>query len=101
MQLLLNKRRLTLTILAIFVGDLVLFFWSGPWALARAQANTPMIALIVAPLLIVCAIAVQFWARKNPRYRAVGAVAYALTLVWSMAFVFVLFISVTKLVAHQ
>lgn len=81
-----NKKRVTLIIVGVFAIDLWLSSLGGRASLQRAVMTVPPIALALGPLLILFGVWGQLWARRRPKLRSLGLLAYGLTLIWSLSF---------------
>jgi hypothetical protein len=78
-----------LAVLALTTFEPLLTFLGVRAAIENSRAHTPRAAMAAAPFLILLAVRIQIWARKDPRRRLIDNAAYGIMLIWSMSYAFV------------
>jgi len=96
MQITINKTKITLTVIAVILVDLWLFFAPGPEIAQHAARTVPGVAIILGPFLIATGVATQLWMRGKHEYRYMNLLAYGLTLIWSMSYGFIVLIALSR-----
>jgi hypothetical protein len=77
--------RITVTIVAIALLDLLLLLLGGPANISRVAPKNPVLTLVVDGIVIAIGVAIQVWLRDKPKYKTVRLLAYAFTLAICLA----------------
>jgi NADH:ubiquinone oxidoreductase subunit 6 (subunit J) len=91
-----KKTRITLAVAALSAFEFLLLFGSSRSAFEHWEASVPFFGVIVGPFLIVLAVSVLVWARKDTRRKSIENVAFGMTLIWLVSYAFILFAAVHR-----